>query len=294
MNKDEIIEAISNIGEDIIAEQAAIRFSRMNAQHKLKRKNILRFSSIAASICLFIGTSISIAYMEKYYDPSSDPSLSTDSTDGVYSTTEVTSSITPDRGDSGTHFLTTDKEIIIDGEKLTKEEIRNTLTKYDDFLKAVIADNIKDGHINNEDLFVVDAIVGEVFIKGNENTLSENYAFLPIVNTNGNIVARIKMLKTKGDVLIDVTCESRERILNQLLIEYSNQDIVVVGVSDGWGSELAITPDGKIHLVGGNLPEYDPDESYYNYYNVGVNVFNLEMLHNQQKTLIYTETEGYQ
>ena len=66
-------------------------------------------------------------------------------------------------------------------------------------------------------MFIVDAIVGEVFIKSEENTLSVNYAFLPIVNAEGSIVARIKMLKTPKNILIDVTCESRERILNQLL-----------------------------------------------------------------------------
>lgn len=294
MNKDEIIEAISNIGEDIIAEQAAIRFSRMNAQHKLKRKNILRFSSIAASICLFIGTSISIAYMEKYYDPSSDPSLSTDSTDGVQVGSESTSITLPDMGDSLKHVLSINSDLIIDGEKLTKEDIENTLVKEDTFIKKVLAECVREGFIEKGDLFVADAIVSRVSVKGEKNRISQHYAFLPIVNKKGDIVARIEFLKNKGEVFINISCEPREEILNQLLKEYPNQDIIIVGVTDGLASELAITPDGVIHLVGGAIPEYDPDVFYYDYYNIGVNILSSKTIQNSTRILIYTETEGYQ
>ena len=64
-----------------------------------------------------------------------------------------------------------------------------------------------------------------------------------------------------------------------------------MGVTDGLASELALTPDGKIHLLGGVIPEYDPKVFYYDYYNVGVNVFTSDMLKNDRLMCVYVKNQ---
>lgn len=288
MNTNEIFDAMSYLDENLIAEHTAIRFSRITAKANLKRKNIIRIASLVASICLVIGTTISIAYKDKYYDPGSDPSKETDDVQVGDGTTSIR---LPDKGDSIKHILSINSELIIDGEKLTKEDIENTLVKENTFIKKVLAECVSEGFVENGDLFIVDAIISRVSVKGEKNRISQHYAFLPIVNENGDIVARIEFLKNKGEVFINISCEPREEILNQLLINYPNQDIIIVGITDGLASELALTPDGKIHLLGGVIPEYDPKVFYYDYYNAGVNVFTSDMLKNDRLMCVYVKNQ---
>lgn len=303
MTKNMMMDAISCL--DIKLLETYVRLDRqyLTQRNHKKRPTWIQLTTVAASICLML----SAVYVSS--DLMSDPTpIISEQTQSTAKTQITDPTITPqvsettplisdvDKGISNDHTISMEQNLGAKGEKITLEEIYETLQKEYDFITVIFDDMIAEGILAQDDqYYLVNHAISQVTVNQSQNNEALNYAVLPVINSGGDLVARVELLKTSTGIIYNVSCESREERLNDLLKEYPNQDIVIVGVLDGLASVFAITPDGKLHLLGGKLPKYDENQSYYHYFNVGSNVINSNMLTGGYWMYgTYVETEGYQ
>ena len=270
-------QALSCIDEDLIEKHAVMRYELSERAQRprpiLTTRRLRVLASCAACLLVACAVGITIPLVQPHaksndsINASLGEALLTDTMQGASGIgTESPTSPAESDGMTATAADT----------PITAEEIDSLDAYLQDLLTHLMEKSAES--IEGEMLTVIKNGYEHVTVN-EDGTVSyhRNYLDLPVINTQGEIVAIITVYRHNGQL----TCQmshggSNIEKLNTLLQQYAGHDIVMLYIGDF--TEAAITPDGKLHFLAGSADGFDEDVDLYTYYRREGNILNSDML----------------